>query len=548
MTATDRYFDEMGRFQQEVSARNYKVALKHLRAGLRLTEQALADMHRESPGQPGVPFFEGSGAAIAALFNDQKCFALMDDLSKSQYVTRTPDVARFRRDAEVIDHVRQHLRRQSPIPLSVLKEGLTKDDLGRLSRLLDWMQKNNDLWVDKGPKDRLVSRGRPTPPRMKVGVFRAGMEPVDCPVLSLDSLPATYETDDDLLDNLEAETHTATALIERQPAEDRPPFQTRQTLVSFEGTWLMSAAREQANGRHAVVVERRDRDGAEMPSLTLPLRPLRVRSRSDRSYLSVLDYDLVLRTFDFDGHIMWERALLDSPDVQASIKANDETTTGPLRDIDVDLERAEVTFAHGDRFFWFNLDGELVAAGRLPESFEPPEPEDPKEVAFRESMRAGLIESGNLTPEMEAEYNDYFRGEWCYAVHLNDGHLYVSSYTGQTMKIAPGGAVLAAWKLPSDADRLWNVDGRLYAGFGGSWYGELIEGVPVTPRNAPPQAEQSERHLFGWDGREVAIADLASGETQHFAASSDVQAMWPAEGGFEVATKTTISSVTVPNG
>lgn len=585
--STRPYFAAMSRFESEVSQKQYERALKELQKGLTLTPAALKEMHFPGAGDPNVPFLEDVGGAIAALFDDHKSFLLMEKVAALPFRTRKPDIARFKRDAEIMRDIRNDLADGLPRPLSELKQRLSAEDGARLRKILDWMQKNGELWVDKSPRDHLVTFGRPQPRRISVSTFRRGQSAISPELLERSRFPKAVpskRTSKPLM------VLGGTSLREEKAPPAKRLAGPADTWICEMGTWLVGASREQPDGTDACVVARRDHNGSVLGDVLLHGKPWRVKFSGERPYFVVMDKNLLVQVPDFNGRVVLQFSLAKTPEVLARARQYPGLRLDALvSDVDVDLARAEVVFAVLGQYFWFQLDGSEVGAGSL---FDIPitldvdsdreylgqgissvglpgdihqvdhgawvdlddwgdDDEFDAHVAYLENLELdGFPEDVVMDDRLYNPTDEYFtnsedgidRDSFAF-VQLVGGRLFVCTKAGLLLELDRAGTVAASWHLSNVPDRIWEWNRRLFL----DDLGELLKGKALAHPTRTADAAKTGPLIFARNGNCAAMTNAVTGDSRVFQAKRAVYGVWPTSSGIEVMTTTTRARVYMPD-
>jgi hypothetical protein len=367
------------RFAREVRERSFDEALLSLREGLRLAPAAVKESHRNYGGTQTVPFIEQSAGAVAALFDDVESFDLMDVVFKMRFVAHTADIGQYRRDAVVMERVREIISATPSLSLPALKRHFTLAEASRLSRLLAWLSKRDEITLVKRGSVMFVTLGVPERTLTEhLTTFRRNRTPISTTRIPISHLaiPAEFDSMERLsptnswrdFEDLQPDFSSSYRLIERPVIMPRRQPSIMQAHSTVHGTWLIAKSKEQPDRSYSTFVSRYSLDGERLPTLRLPHAVTRIASNFSSSHIITSDAELNVRIYDFDGASVFTTSLWESPEVLAMF---DEAPRGVApsslrQQVDVHIIAGRIAFSVADRFWVFTLEGEHVFAGRLP--------------------------------------------------------------------------------------------------------------------------------------------------------------------------------------
>jgi hypothetical protein len=580
----DQYFNAMNAMQEAVKSRDFETALDQLKIGLASAPSALNAMRQEwGSAPPSVPFVEPTAGAVAALFNDNATFDLMEAVARQ--VGNEADVDRYRKDAALVLVLRMTLEKTSPQALSSLKKGLDPEDRGRASRLISWMEKNRELAIAKVGTDTSITWGRPTiAPKYIPTTFRAGALAIQPAILDFSKSaaplgrdvwrgtpePETYELEGAKAATSAGRQPRATTTL---PTDSRLPGIMR-TVILRDRSWLVATPKKTSDGLSTTQVFVKDLNGTAKANLLLDHGAHRAFRAVGGDHVITVDTDLIVRILDVEGVILASLSLWETPEVNEVLDDAGRWTEkrNALRTVDVSVERREIAFSIMDAVFRFGFDGQLVSAFRLPgvpsNGFQwdgavpPAQVADslsrlglPASVTARQvaslvhsrgwvEPSAGLalnLRLGGPAASTPEEYlTDLFSGigrDWVYFVRFAefDDSIWVSTYSGMLLDVTPGGSVEGAWILPGSINDLLEFPGEVIIVSTGSSVCYVAPGKePMIRPGMFGTGVVSPRVLAKRDGRTITIVSLVDWQTTTFELDQDFRAAYPTADGVRI--------------
>ncbi|MHC5795343.1 hypothetical protein ACVXZ4_04220 [Lacisediminihabitans sp. FW035] len=534
--ATDPYFKAMESFNEAMTAKQYARALVFCKVGLAATIPALKQMAREFGEPPSVPFVESRAGAIAALFDDSECFALMDAV-ETYFGTRRDDidVDRYRADAKLMTLVRERLA-QGETTLAELKARVSKPDSARLSRLVDWMQKNGEVTLQKRSNSVILTAGAQVAIR-GVAVsptLRAGRDLANPTVRSLKPVQRVRKvwTEDDEIQVRQDVFGDAT---EHPLASELRHSGVMDTVLMRDGVWLLGFSRQKADTSFKTSVVVKSHNGETLKSFDIDHKVIQSFAGFERSQIVVLDSILGVHVYDFLGNHRTGFSLARNPEFLSVYDALDDSSkaTAIVRCVDVSPKTGEILFTVLDRFWRFTAEGEPICSLYLTTH-------DPDDSSDALAPLAGK--------EMVLPEKSRIRGEtdWLYFARFADfdDSVFLSRYSGQLLKVARDGEITDLWDIESGAtDMVEDVDWLLV---------QTFRGLKIIPEDGAVESFEEAGGSFvkpnvvvGRAQREVSIFNVATCTTVFYEMKHDVRAVYPKDGRIRVDMTTTYADLDI---
>lgn len=523
------YFDALKRYNFNSEQKRYGAALVGIKDGLRSAPGFFNSSERGIPLT--TPFTHSAAGAIAALFNDQEAFLLMDAVAVLLAPRRRPDIGDYRQDAKTMQAIRDDLVLSSPATITHLKSLTDRRGAGRVSRLVAWMEKHGEVWTLKEGAATLVHWG---PPRLRgsvvVEAFRGGLPATKVERFRVGRTASGYSAYRPVIEG------TVPAREMPLNASDRQST-TMSTYLMRDGVWLVGKPSASSNGASTTKVSTKDLRGDAMQEFTLPFAIVRAFTSANRDCIVLLDKLLTVYVCDFAGNSISRFSLANNPDFQRVYQQTNQQTdpSALVRSVDVSTVTGDILFSTLDFVWRFTSSGKRLSALR----FTP----DAVGQAPWADVTTNPPGSHLAIPNVSMEYLE--SQNWVYFARFSDidDSTYIGLYDGQTFKLSPEGVRQASWSLGSAPDEILEVDDvtvaanydiRVLQQFGtkayAGWGGTLISrsGLFVHRR-----------------GRSVSVFDIGIGEGRRFVFKRDIRAIYPTEGGVRVETTSTYADLSV---
>jgi hypothetical protein len=508
------------KFEDHMSRGEYRQALDPLESGLRQTLAALASMGF-SP--PSIPFLESRAGAVVALFNRTSIFDLMDDVAREISSDRVNDVEHYRRHALLMEAVRNEMSAPTELRVSDVRRQHPDEDARDITRLLKWMEKNDELTLIKEGRDFTL---RPGMPAVRANIvqrtYRANRYPVT-PQVGPHRL-AGYAT------RMQLEPFEADSPIDELPLPKPQRLgRTHASHITRDGTWLIPQSRTMSGGHSSTTATYAPRTGP-VKAFDLPFKVMRAFSGYDRELIILLDEQLVVHTFTDGEKEIDAFSLADSPEFSTVRRgtASDTKSSAMIRAVDVSERNGDFVYSAIDTFWRFDENENLVFAEQYHPGAAPNEPGTVARIPGKE-----LAQPMPLPVSQGGE-------DWIYFAKFSsfDDSLYVGFYSGQVNKLDPQGRVLSSWVLHGPPTSLVeDIDGAVVSDMDSTY--RLVDGEPAVDLRVPGNGFITPTHAVGVaTGPLVVVTNLGSGSTRCFPTTSPIEAIYPANGRARISMRT----------
>lgn len=393
----DGYFDALTRFQDAVRVRDYPLAAQLLGLGLEeLRVRALREFVSSWGVPPSIPFLQGPGIAVAALYPSTKTDALFAALAEDSILAGRFNAADALEAARIVRDLWTTIAASPGLDRKELRTRLQPVDGRLMGSLLDYLVKAGMVFDRAGTYSTQTPNPQPTqaaPRGFREGYAIDRPAPLDLlqhpEAVGVERLSESWKAATPALVAGQAEDPATSAVFDVDepgttwPLMSIPPSDRRtgkaSTSVLSRTSWLLRYTRPTAALEHQYTAEIIDRQGHSLTRFDLPHPVRRVSAFPSRHHMTILDTAGDLYAYREDGELLANFNLAGTPEIQQRLAdlieepSIDQQRPGTvISAIDYDPASGQLLFAIASSVWCARSDGSILWSHQLP-----PEPASP---------------------------------------------------------------------------------------------------------------------------------------------------------------------------